>query len=117
MASLGKHLAACCLWQSILNLAASFQTSVLALIIFAHFLRLRYLFSNYTRDALHEATAWLDQWFLPLAADERQAAQLASKLYKNTKGIVIRYGSTSQLNNASTAGATTAAGAATSNES
>ncbi|KAI9313685.1 hypothetical protein BX666DRAFT_1972548 [Dichotomocladium elegans] len=71
----------------------SFQTSFLALIVFAHFLRLRYFSSPYTRQALWDTTEQLDRWFLPLADDPRRYAQTASKIYANAKGIVIRYGS------------------------
>ncbi|KAI9495420.1 hypothetical protein BDB00DRAFT_973141 [Zychaea mexicana] len=71
----------------------SFQTSILALIVFAHFLRLRYYLSPYTREALHETTEKLDQWILPLAHDPRRWAQISCKLYVNIKAIVIRYGS------------------------
>ncbi|KAG0185709.1 hypothetical protein DFQ28_008934 [Apophysomyces sp. BC1034] len=69
-----------------------FRTSVLALIVFGHFLRLRYYLSPYTRDAVHYATAQLDQWLLSPTADPR-VPQLVSKLYANMKDIVIRYGS------------------------
>ncbi|KAI7878853.1 hypothetical protein K492DRAFT_149094 [Lichtheimia hyalospora FSU 10163] len=78
---------------------ASFQTSILALIVFAHFLRLRYYLSPYTRDAMHQTTAQLDQWLLPLANDSRRYAQIVSKIYSNAKGIIIRYGSASQTSN------------------
>ncbi|KAI8144527.1 hypothetical protein BJV82DRAFT_607615 [Fennellomyces sp. T-0311] len=80
----------------------SFQTSVLALIVFAHFLRLRYYLSPYTREALHDASAKLDQWILPLANDPRRWAQIMCKVYVNVKGLVIRYGSaTSSTTNSS----------------
>ncbi|KAJ8661353.1 hypothetical protein O0I10_003105 [Lichtheimia ornata] len=81
---------------------ASFQTSILALIVFAHFLRLRYYLSPYTRDAIHQTTAQLDQWLLPLANDPRRYAQIISKIYSNAKGIIIRYGSASQTSTTTT---------------
>ncbi|KAI9270395.1 hypothetical protein BDA99DRAFT_501633 [Phascolomyces articulosus] len=77
----------------------SFQTSILALIVFVHFLRLRYYLSPYTREALHETTVKLDQWILPLAQDSRRWAQISCKLYVNIKAIVVRYGSATTPNN------------------
>ncbi|KAG2226324.1 hypothetical protein INT45_005996 [Circinella minor] len=77
----------------------SFQTSILALIVFAHFLRLRYYLSPYTRQACNETTEKLDQWILPLAQDPRRWAQISCKLYVNIKAIVIRYGSATTPNN------------------
>lgn len=88
--------------RNILNHAFSFQTSILALIVFAHFLRLRYYLSPYTRDAIHQTTAQLDQWLLPLANDPRRYAQIISKIYSNAKGIIIRYGSASQTSTTTT---------------
>ena len=82
-----------------INFQNSFRTSILALIVFAHFLRLRYYLSPYTREALHETTAKLDQWILPLGQDPRRWAQISCKLYVNIKAIVVRYGSATTPNN------------------
>ncbi|KAF7726965.1 hypothetical protein EC973_008160 [Apophysomyces ossiformis] len=69
-----------------------FRTSVLALIVFGHFLRLRYYLSPYTRSAVHSATEHLDHWLLPPTADPRVPPFL-SKLYVNVKDIMVHYGS------------------------
>ncbi|KAI8393758.1 uncharacterized protein BYT42DRAFT_609528 [Radiomyces spectabilis] len=71
---------------------ALFQTSILALIIFGHFLRLRYFLSPYTREAMHAAATHLDEWLLPPTADAR-IPSFISKIYCNIKGVIVRYGS------------------------
>lgn len=73
----------------------TFQTSVLALIIFAHFLRLRYILSNYTRDALHNTTLELDKWLLPSQQPNKHdnaALSVVFNIYLSIKRLVIRYG-------------------------
>ncbi|CAO3617045.1 unnamed protein product [Mucor hiemalis] len=82
----------------------TFQTSVLALIIFAHFLRLRYILSNYTRDALHNTTLELDRWLLPSKQQNKQdnaALLVVFNIYLSLKRLVIRYGGGGNNNNKS----------------
>ncbi|ORY97936.1 hypothetical protein BCR43DRAFT_490577 [Syncephalastrum racemosum] len=71
----------------------TFQTSILALIVFTHFLRLRYYLSSYTREAIHSTTARVDEWLLP--GKHASVPPFVARLYLNLKGIVIRYGSAS----------------------
>ncbi|KAL0080616.1 hypothetical protein F4703DRAFT_1740293, partial [Phycomyces blakesleeanus] len=72
-----------------------FQTSILALVVFIHFLRLRFYLSPYTRDAMYAVTAKLDELLLP-PTSEPYIPVSASRLYKNIRSIVIRYGATAQ---------------------
>ncbi|KAI9026007.1 hypothetical protein CLU79DRAFT_74006 [Phycomyces nitens] len=72
-----------------------FQTSILALVVFIHFLRLRFYLSPYTRDAMYAVTSKLDELLLPPTSEPYIPASI-SRLYKNIRSIVIRYGATAQ---------------------
>ncbi|KAI7872767.1 hypothetical protein BDF14DRAFT_1715953, partial [Spinellus fusiger] len=72
-----------------------FQTSVLALVVFIHFLRLRFYLSPYTRDAMYAVTHTLDELLLPPTA-EPYVSPTVSRLYMAIRSIVIRYGVTAQ---------------------
>ncbi|KAI9360182.1 hypothetical protein BD770DRAFT_385038 [Pilaira anomala] len=71
-----------------------FRTSVLALIVFVHFLRLRYFLSSYTRDALKYTTLQLDQWFIVPSTEttEKSTLTVISNIYVSIKRLVSRYG-------------------------
>lgn len=71
-----------------------FRTSVLALIVFVHFLRLRYFLSSYTRDALKYTTLQLDQWFIvpSTGTTEKSTLTVISNIYISIKRLVSRYG-------------------------
>ncbi|KAK4514673.1 uncharacterized protein ATC70_002274 [Mucor velutinosus] len=75
-----------------------FRTSVLALIIFIHFLRLRYYLSSYTKDAILNTTVHLDKWLLlpdqtsPSASLESpKKLTVVSNIYLSVKRLVMRY--------------------------
>ncbi|KAI8083729.1 hypothetical protein BDF21DRAFT_360518 [Thamnidium elegans] len=77
-----------------------FRTSVLALIVFVHFLRLRYFLSSYTRDALKNTTVQLDQWFIvPTSDTDKTALTVVSNVYISIKRLVARYGGEVPLSN------------------
>jgi len=65
----------------------TFQISFMALLIYAHFLRSRYLMSSYTRNAFKVVSATLDKLLLSPAAPP-----FLGKAYNVIKGLVIRYG-------------------------
>ncbi|KAI8080047.1 glycoside hydrolase superfamily [Halteromyces radiatus] len=69
-----------------------FRTSILALIIFSHFLRLRYYLSPHTQQAVFQSTLFLDHWLLPPTKDPRIPPWL-SKLYFNLRAMIVRYAS------------------------
>jgi len=71
--------------------AITFQTSFLAPLIYAHFLRLRYFMSSYTRAAFLEVSARLDKVLLPPTADAR-IPPVVGKAYTIIKSLVTRYG-------------------------
>ncbi|RUP48265.1 hypothetical protein BC936DRAFT_144773 [Jimgerdemannia flammicorona] len=71
--------------------AITFQTSFLAPLVYAHFLRLRYFMSSYTRDALLKVSARLDTLLLPPTADAR-IPPAVGKVYATIKSLVVRYG-------------------------
>lgn len=83
------------------------QTSVLALIVFIHFLRLRYYISDYTKEAIQNTTLHLDKWLLlPSAVDTPSSSKVKSRhsttaltvvsnIYLSMKRLIIRYGSIS----------------------
>jgi hypothetical protein len=64
----------------------------LALIIFSHFVRLRYYLSPHTQQAVLQSTASLDHWLLPPTNHPRVPPWL-SKVYLNLRGMLARYGS------------------------
>ncbi|CAO0796827.1 unnamed protein product [Mucor circinelloides] len=75
-----------------------FRTSVLALIIFIHFLRLRYYLSSYTKNAIRNTTVHLDKWLLlpdqssPSApSDSPKSLTVVSNIYLSVKRLVMRY--------------------------
>ncbi|KAI9277427.1 hypothetical protein BY458DRAFT_504955 [Sporodiniella umbellata] len=67
------------------------HTSVLSIIIFIHFLRLRYCLSRPTQDAVAHLTYYLDQWLAPKKHQSR-SLRVFSKLYINLKRFMARYG-------------------------
>ncbi|CAO3588948.1 unnamed protein product [Absidia cylindrospora] len=69
-----------------------FRTSILALIIFSHFVRLRYYLSPHTQQAVVKSTLMLDHWLLPPTRHPRVPSWL-SKVYFNLRGMLVRYGS------------------------
>ncbi|KAI8328321.1 hypothetical protein BC941DRAFT_385582 [Chlamydoabsidia padenii] len=69
-----------------------FRTSILALIVFGHFVRLRYYLSPYTQQAVSQSTLILDHYLLP-PTNHPQVPSWLSKLYFNLRGILSRYGS------------------------
>ena len=74
-----------------------FRTSVLALIIFIHFLRLRYYLSNYTKNAILNTTMHLDKWLLLPDQSSSSSPKLpenltvVSNIYLSVKRLVMRY--------------------------
>ncbi|RUS17177.1 hypothetical protein BC937DRAFT_90299 [Endogone sp. FLAS-F59071] len=71
--------------------AITFQTSFLAPLVYAHFLRLRYFMSSYTRAAFLDVSARLDKVLLPPSADAR-IPPMVGKAYTIIKSLVVRYG-------------------------
>jgi hypothetical protein len=75
----------------------SFRTSVLALIIFIHFLRLRYYLSSYTKNAILNTTMHLDKWLLLPDQSSSSSPKLpenltvVSNIYLSVKRLVMRY--------------------------
>jgi hypothetical protein len=71
-----------------------FRTSVLALIVFIHFLRLRYYLSSYTREAIQYSTLHLDKWLLISSNnDSSLALTVSSNVYSSIKRLIVRYAS------------------------
>ncbi|CAO3653373.1 unnamed protein product [Mucor fragilis] len=75
-----------------------FRTSVLALIVFIHFLRLRYYLSSYTKDAILNTTVHLDKWLLlpdqsspSVSSDSAPNLTVMSNIYLSVKRLVMRY--------------------------
>jgi hypothetical protein len=79
------------------NLNTRFRTSVLALIVFVHFLRLRYFLSSYTREALLATTNQLDKWLLTTTKSNNTALTIISNIYISIKRLVARYGAVPSL--------------------
>ncbi|KAI7890936.1 uncharacterized protein EV154DRAFT_510037 [Mucor mucedo] len=69
----------------------TFRTSVLALIVFVHFLRLRYFLSSYTRDALETTGRYLDTLII-LPENKSTQWTVVSNLYISLRRLIIRYG-------------------------
>ncbi|CEG72222.1 hypothetical protein RMATCC62417_07813 [Rhizopus microsporus] len=69
-----------------------FSTSILSIIVFIHFLRLRYYLSNESREAMHQISYHMDQWLL-MPKEKRSTTQAAvANIYFNIKRFMIRYG-------------------------
>lgn len=70
----------------------------MALIVFVHFLRLRYFLSSYTRDALETTGRYLDDLII---LPEHKSTQwtVVSNLYISLKRLIIRYGGGVTLSN------------------
>ncbi|KAI8084018.1 uncharacterized protein B0P05DRAFT_535858 [Gilbertella persicaria] len=64
------------------------HTSVLALIVFTHFIRLRYCLSSYTQEAVHTAVFYLDDLLL---ARNNPSPTVISHIYSSIKRLVVRY--------------------------
>lgn len=67
------------------------HTSILSIIIFVHFLRLRYYLSKPTKEAVGNLTFYLDRWLLS-QVHQNTLLSILSKLYVNFKRFMIRYG-------------------------
>ncbi|KAI8990167.1 hypothetical protein BDB01DRAFT_833193 [Pilobolus umbonatus] len=74
----------------------SFTTSILALIVYIHFLRLRYYISPQTREAVHMTSHQLDQWFIYTYKGTHSPVDNArivlSNIYISIKKMIIKYG-------------------------
>ncbi|KAG0739464.1 hypothetical protein G6F57_003068 [Rhizopus arrhizus] len=70
-----------------------FHTSVLSIIVFVHFLRLRYYLCRYSKDAVQNVTYYLDHWLLSSSSNHNTTWAIISNLYINLKRIMARYGS------------------------
>ncbi|KAI8881718.1 hypothetical protein K501DRAFT_188425, partial [Backusella circina FSU 941] len=70
----------------------AFDTSIIALIAFINFLRLRYILSPHTRNALHTVTKTLDRWLLV----DYKHIKVVSNLYLSLKRLIIRHGHIAQ---------------------
>ncbi|ORE20288.1 hypothetical protein BCV71DRAFT_242316 [Rhizopus microsporus] len=69
-----------------------FSTSILSIIVFIHFLRLRYYLSNESREAMHKISYYMDQWLL-VPKEKRSTTQATvANIYFNIKRFIIRYG-------------------------
>lgn len=71
----------------------------MALIVFVHFLRLRFFTSSYTREALQTTTRYLDQFLQSTTTSDTNSKekkniylQIISNIYISIKRLVIRYG-------------------------
>jgi hypothetical protein len=74
------------------------------LIVFVHFLRLRYFLSSFTRDALQKTAIQLDKWLLLNNEKSNNAAlSIISNIYISIKRLVTRYGGGVKDSSATTA--------------
>ncbi|CAO3641634.1 unnamed protein product [Cunninghamella echinulata] len=71
-----------------------YQTSILAFIVFTHFLRLRYFVSPHTQHALHQSTLQLDRYLIPSVHNQFHPSvpRWITKFYLSLKDIINRYG-------------------------
>ncbi|KAI8647323.1 hypothetical protein BD408DRAFT_358498 [Parasitella parasitica] len=79
-----------------------FRTSVLTLIIFIHFLRLRYYLSSYTKNAILNTTVHMDKWLLlpdqsSTSSESPENLTVLSNIYVNVKSLVSRYAGVAPL--------------------
>ncbi|GAB5589802.1 Transmembrane nucleoporin [Umbelopsis nana] len=70
--------------------AITFQSSLLAPLLFAHFLRLRFHLSSYTRGAFRDLNTRLDKWLLPPTAHP-SIPPAVGHAYTTIKGYIIKY--------------------------
>ncbi|KAL1919001.1 uncharacterized protein VTP21DRAFT_2382 [Calcarisporiella thermophila] len=80
----------CLIMGTLILGAITFQTSFLAPILYAHFLRLRYFMNPYVRNTFHEVGAHLDKLLLPPTADPR-IPPVIGKIYSQAKTLIVRY--------------------------
>ncbi|OZJ04835.1 hypothetical protein BZG36_02324 [Bifiguratus adelaidae] len=69
--------------------ALTFRSSLMAPVVFAHFLRFRYFLSTYTRAAFHDVATRLDRVMLPPTA---KVPPVVGQVYSTIKGLIVRYG-------------------------
>ncbi|CAO3669519.1 unnamed protein product [Rhizopus stolonifer] len=60
-----------------------FKTSILSIIVFMHFLHLRYYLSHYSQEAVHNVAHYLDNWLL--LPQQNTAWAVVSNIYTNSK--------------------------------
>ncbi|KAG2181270.1 hypothetical protein INT43_008853, partial [Umbelopsis isabellina] len=70
--------------------AITFQSSLLAPLLFAHFLRLRYHLSSYTRGAFRDLNNRMDKMLLPPTAHP-SIPPAVGNAYTTIKGYIIKY--------------------------
>ncbi|ORX54122.1 hypothetical protein DM01DRAFT_1305589, partial [Hesseltinella vesiculosa] len=63
-----------------------FKSSLFSVILYGHFIRMRYYISSYMRDTFHRLAAQLDQWLLPPTA-HASVPPAVSKFYKSLREI------------------------------
>ncbi|CAO3620354.1 unnamed protein product [Cunninghamella blakesleeana] len=70
-----------------------YQTSILAFIVFFHFLRLRYFVSPHTQHALSQTTVHLDRYLIPSVYNQFQPSvpKWVTKFYISLKDVITRY--------------------------
>jgi hypothetical protein len=67
------------------------QSSAFAVLLFAHFLRLRYHMSANTRQAFADISTKLDKLLLPPSGNKK-IPPAVQKAYNKTKVLLTRYG-------------------------
>jgi Transmembrane protein 33/Nucleoporin POM33 len=72
------------------NRTLSFQSSLLAPLLFAHFLRLRFHLSSYTRGAFRDLNNRMDKFLLPPSAHP-SIPPAVGHAYTTIKGYIIKY--------------------------
>ncbi|KAI9018746.1 hypothetical protein CLU79DRAFT_760198 [Phycomyces nitens] len=67
----------------------TFRTSLLAVIFYGHFLRMRYFMSAYTRAVIQEAVVEIDKQLVPPTAHPKVPPQV-TKAYLTVKNMVVK---------------------------
>ncbi|KAJ2959829.1 hypothetical protein NQZ79_g4740 [Umbelopsis isabellina] len=71
-----------------------FQTSLFAVFLFAHFLRLRYHMNENSRKVFSGVASKLDNLLLPQKGQKKKVPPAVQKAYNKVKVLMSRYGST-----------------------